>query len=360
MFNTMPVLLGAAAKSLSLSPASLGTLSMTAGIGYLVGTLTGPFWVDRVNRRLASFCIVLGTVISLLTISKLPSEFLLGGFAVFGLFCALASALGMRVLADMPNPERVFGTRLAVELISIGVFLYILSVVFVAKGGFSGGLLGMAMFTALLGLGAFLVPKRSNALAAVKTKWLPSLEQAGPSYAILAIFTVYLMANVGMFFFIGVLAGDFNPSPKQTGLMFTILKWLGGAAGIAGAVIGARAGLRTSHLTALIILYVGLAGLAFAKSFTVFMVSSWVWEFGFTLGCLYQTAAITRFDITNKLVVLVPTAFAVSMILGGKIGGELLSSSGPNGLYILVAICAVLPLLYMVTIRPDPKKYVPA
>jgi len=112
---------------------------------------------------------------------------------------------------------------------------------------------------------------------------------------------------VGLFFFLYVIAQDFNPSPAQNSLMFGVLKWLGGVAGAVGAIIGARAGLRIPHIVAFVILLLGVLGLFTAKNFTTYMISSWVWEFGFTLGCLYQTAAIVRFDISNKLVVLVPS-----------------------------------------------------
>ena len=136
--------------------------------------------------------------------------------------------------------------------------------------------------------------------------------------------------------------------------MFGVLKWLGGAAGAVGAIIGARAGLRIPHLAAFGILILGVIGLALSQSFTAYMISSWVWEFGFTLGCLYQTAAIVRFDISNKLVVLVPMAFGISMIFGGKIAGQILEGGSANGIYIMVAICSILPALYMFLIRPNP------
>ena len=55
VFNTMPLLLGTAGEAFGLSPAQLGTLSLTAGIGYLAGTLTGPLRVARVPWRLAAF-----------------------------------------------------------------------------------------------------------------------------------------------------------------------------------------------------------------------------------------------------------------------------------------------------------------
>ena len=354
VFNTMPLLLGTAGEAFGLSPAQLGTLSLTAGIGYLAGTLTGPLWVERVNWRIAAFAIVAAVIASFLFATQLSGTAIFAGFAIFGFFCALAIALAMRVLADMPDPERAYGTRLSVELVSIGIFLILLPVLFISRAGFSGAMLGLALFAALLGIGAFVFPKKTSSEAASKLKGFPNWQQAGPSWSVLGIFTIYLLVNVGLFFFLYVIAQDFSPTPAQNGLMFGVLKWLGGAAGAVGAIIGARAGLRIPHLAAFGILILGVIGLALSQSFTAYMISSWVWEFGFTLGCLYQTAAIVRFDISNKLVVLVPMAFGISMIFGGKIAGQILEGGSANGIYIMVAICSILPALYMFLIRPNP------
>ena len=144
-------------------------------------------------------------------------------------------------------------------------------------------MLGLALFAALLGLGAFVFPKSSSSEAAARLKGFPNWAQAGSSWSVLAIFTIYLLANVGLFFFLYVIAQDFNPTPAQNGLMFGVLKWLGGAAGAVGAIIGARAGIRLPHLVAFLILIVGVIGLFLAQSFTAYMIASWVWEFGLSL-----------------------------------------------------------------------------
>lgn len=352
VFNTMPLLLNAVSTALALSPDQLGTLSLCAGLGYLAGTLTAPLWVERVNWRVAAFVIIALAAGSFLMAARVNESVLPIAFATFAFFCSLAIALAMRVLADMPDPERAFGTRLSVELISIGVFLGLLPVYFIAKSGFAGAMTGMAGFTILLGLGAFLMPKSSSSKTAAQTKGFPSWNDASRSWGMLAIFLVYLLANVGLFFFLAVIAQKFEPSPEQFGLMFSVLKWLGGGAGLLGAIVGARTGLRLPHMVALGILFVGVIGLFTATSFTSFMVSSWIWEFGFTLGCLYQTSAITRFDPSNKLVVLVPAAFGTSMLVGGKIAGQLLGAGNPNGLYALVAICSLLPSAYVLMSKP--------
>jgi len=162
-----------------------------------------------------------------------------------------------------------------------------------------------------------------------------------------------LLVNVALFFFLAVMAQSFNPSDAQVGLMFLVLKWLGGAAGAIGAIIGMKAGFKPPHLIAFFILLIGIAGMMLAPNFTVFMVSSWIWEFGFTLGCLYATTAITRFDPSKKLVVLVPLTFGISMVLGGIIGGKLMAGGSANSLLIAAALGALLPAAYVMT-TPKP------
>lgn len=348
VFNTMPLLLNALSTTMGLTPEALGNLSLCAGFGYLVGTISGPLWVDRVNWRIAGFWIVVLTALSFLLASVVDGTLLAVTFTGFAFFCALAIALGMRVLAEMPDPERAFGARLSVELLSIGVFLGILPVYFITKAGFSGAMFGLAAFALILGLGVFLMPKQSTQETALEMKGFPSWSMAKELWLMLGIFLFYLLANVGLFFFLAVIAQKFEPTAAQFGLMFLVLKWLGGVAGIIGAIIGARAGLRSPHFVSLFILVLGVAGLFLSKSMTGFMISAWVWEFGFTLGCLYQTSAIARFDPSNKLVVLVPAAFGVSMLLGGKIAGQLLENGSVTGLYLLVLLCSVLPSIFII------------
>ncbi len=358
VFNTMPLLLSSAADAFNMGASTLGSLSLTAGIGYLLGTITTPFWVDRVKWKPMAGLIVVSVTLAFGLSSMLSGVALFAGFALFGFLCALAIGLAMRVLAIMPEPERAFGTRLSVELISIGLFLTVLPTVFIAKAGFSGAMYGLCAFTLLLGVGAFLMPNRAelgkSGSSSSNNSPYPSWDTASNGWIILAIFLVYLLANVGLFFFLAVIAQDFKPNPEQFGVMFGGLKWLGGVAGMVGAFIGARLGLRLPHLLSALLLLGGVAGLFTASNFTAFMISSWVWEFGFTLGCLYMTTAISRFDPSRKLVMLVPAAFGVSMIFGGKIAGQILETGTPSGLYLLVGLCSILPTLYLYLTRITP------
>jgi len=229
VFNTMPLLLSSAGAEFNMSASTLGSLSLTAGIGYLIGTITTPLWVDRIKWKPMAGLIVLSVAAAFGICSTLTGQALFAGFAVFGFLCALAIGLAMRVLAIMPEPERAFGTRLSVELISIGLFLTVLPTLFIVKAGFSGAMYGLCAFTLLLGLGAFLMPNRQvdNNMDAASPKRLtyPSWNAASNGWTILGIFLIYLLANVGLFFFLAFIAQDFKPTPEQFGLMFGGLKW---------------------------------------------------------------------------------------------------------------------------------------
>ena len=135
VFNTMPLWLDALGKEFALEPDRLGTISSNAGWGYLLGTMTAPLWVDRVHWKLSALIFSVFATGTFLFISQAPPSTLVWTFVVYGFACALAIGLASRVLADMPNLERAFGTRLSVELWSIAAFLYILPVFFIAQRG---------------------------------------------------------------------------------------------------------------------------------------------------------------------------------------------------------------------------------
>lgn len=352
-FNTMPLLSGSLGESLSLDGKQIGLISSVAFFGYLVGTLTGPFWVNRVNWRTTSLCVSVLAALSFVMAASASGVMLIASFIGFGFFCSLMHALCMRILADMPDPERAFGARLSVELIIISIVLLLLPATLMVKFGFSGAAYGLAALILIMGLGAFLMPKRENSPAQEAIAF-PSWDQAKGGWICLGLFLIYCLANVGLWIFLYTMAAGFSPTGQQMGFMFGMLKVLGASAGFIGAIIGARAGLRLPNTICLVFITLGVIGLYLSNNFTQFMISSWIWEFGFTLGCLYQTAAIARFDPTNKLIVLVPTAFAISSMVGAGLSGFLTTGGNYLPLLMLVVFCSLLPAAYMFLVRPTP------
>ena len=87
----------------------------------------------------------------------------------------------------------------------------------------------------------------------------------------------------------------------------------------------------------------------------IYALGAWIWEAAFTIGCVYQTAAIARLDASNRLVVLVPAAFAVSAFIGPELAGRLAQSGGFAPLFWLAVACAAIPALLYARPATGPK-----
>ena len=343
-FNTMPLMLATLGESLNLSDQRVGLLGSSAFAGFLAGTLTCPFWVDRVNWRHAAMGGSVLAAFAFLLSSAARGIALNISWIAIGFFCALLIGLGMRILADQANKERAYGMRTGIELISISLLLLVLPVLVIAKYQYQGAAIAMAGFVLMLGAASFWMPAKSSETVLQSEE--KGVFKAPPyGWAALALFLVYLAGNIGLWVFLGRIAQTHDATPEQTGLLFSVLKVIGGASVLGGAWLGARAGVKLPHLVCFAVVVFGALLLWLAPNFMTFAFGAWIWEAGFTLGCLYQTAAIARFDPTNKLVVLVPAAFAISSMLGSSGAGYLSAAGGYSSLYLMAVVISALPTL---------------
>jgi predicted MFS family arabinose efflux permease len=131
--------------------------------------------------------------------------------------------------------------------------------------------------------------------------------------------------------------------PAQTGLVFAVLKLLGGVAAFSVGALGERWSPVKAHAGALLLLVAGLLLLASAAGFPAFALGAWVWEFAFTCGCVLQAAHIARQDPSGRAILLVPAAFALASMVGPGLAGQLYSP-GAGAVLCLAALTSVGPL----------------
>lgn len=338
-FNTMPILLGAFADQLKLGPAELGTLGSACTGGYLVSTLLGPLWVDRAPWRLAAIVGAIATAATLLWSAGAGGTPFLP-FAAFGFAAGLMHSLGMRIVGEGADKERAFGIRLFTELVLIATLLYFLPAALAARG-LMGGAQMLAVAALVMGLSAFLLPRGPAAADAAQQVGAGSAAgRAG--WIALGIFVLFACGQVALWVFLERIAHDIGAGAAQMGLLFSVLKVVGGLSAALVAALGDKLGNRMPHLLVFIVLCVGVALLAARPSFMVFAFGAWIWEAAFTIGCVFQTAAIAKLDPGNKLVVLVPAAFAISAFVGPALGG-MLAATGFAPLLALAVACAAIP-----------------
>lgn len=340
-FNTLPVILGSLADSLSLDPVGMGLLGSICTGGYLLGALSGPVWVDQVNWRVATAVAAIGVAAALCVSATATGTTLKVALAAFGCCAALMHCLGNRMIGELPDKERGFGIRLFVELVFVAGVLAILPFS-IARAGYSGAAWTLAFAAAVLGLAAFLVPARGASASATV---IISRRTATLGWMALAAFTLYAVGQVALWVFLDRIAKRVDAQPAELATLFSMLKFVGGGAAAFVSLLGARLGDRLPHALAFVVLACGIVILQAADSFWPMAFGAWIWEAGFTIGCVYQIAAMSKLDPSNRLVVLVPAAFAISSFVGPAVGGQLTQSGSFTPLLIAALVCAIVPTL---------------
>ena len=93
-----------------------------------------------------------------------------------------------------------------------------------------------------------------------------------------------------------------------------------------------------------VVIATGGALLFNARGFVVYALGAWIWEVGFTWGCIYQTAAIACLDPHGRAIMLIPAAFGMSSMAGPALAGVLVAD-GFGSLLGLVLVTGALPLV---------------
>ena len=344
-FNSLPVMLGSLAEAFKLEPAAVGFMGSVCFAGYLVGTLGAPLWIERLNWRLITVISALGTAGSFAlsaASADLKGQYI--AWALIGFFASTMTCLGMRILTDLPDKVRAFGVRQGVELSVTAAVLFALPPLVIAQWQYQGAAAALAVVVLVLGVSAIWVPARSvlagvdGASAAAANPKLPVAAWVG-----LVVFFVYLVGNIGLWAFLERIGAGLKLEPAQTGLVFAVLKLLGGVAAFSVGALGERWSPVKAHAGALLLLVAGLALLATATGFPAFALGAWVWEFAFTCGCVLQAAHIARQDPSGRAILLVPAAFALASMVGPGLAGQLYVP-GAAQVLLLAALTSVVPL----------------
>ncbi|MFJ4387776.1 MFS transporter [Pseudomonas sp. NPDC089408] len=347
-FNTLPILLGAMVDSLGFSIEQVGLLGSVCFAGYLLGTLVAVMLIDHLNWRWLTLACALGAATAYGMSSWLPAAVQLPIWALIGFFAALMTCLGMRIMGQMANKERALGMRLGIELGVVAAVLFALPSLVITHFQYAGAAVMLAVVIVLLSVSALALPRRQDFMVESSANHTGSLLSrfAFPpaAYVALVCFFLFGSGQIGLWAFLERLGHGLALQPTEMGTVFAVLKLLGGAAALALALVGDRLGVRIPHLLVLAVLGVGLLLLGNAEGFLSYALGAWIWEVGFTWGCVYQTAAIARLDSSGRSIMLIPGAFALSSMAGPALAGKLLSQ-GYSELLWLAALCALIPVL---------------
>lgn len=345
-FNALPLLLGSLAESFQLTPQAVGLMGSVCFGGYLLGTVGAPVWINRLDWRRLTVASAAAAALAFAASSQVREiPVLVVAWAAIGFFASTMTCLGLRVLSDLPNPVRAFGIRQGVELTVTAAVLFALPPLVIARWAYPGAALALAAVVVLLGLSARWVPRRPLAADAAAGPARRSGGLSGESLVALAVFFCFLVGNIGLWAFLERIGKAQAIAAAQMGIVFAVLKLLGGAAAFSVAGVGERVPGPWRFGAVALLAGLGLALLTWGTGFLGFALGAWVWEFAFTCGCIYLTAVIARHDTSGRAIVLVPAVFAASSMVGPGLAGQLAGDGRFDSVLLLAAASTVVPVL---------------
>jgi len=334
--SVLPLLLTAAARKFALDAGQIGLLGSCHLAGFALVAITSNRWLRRFNWR----TLVGGgamTSLAALTACGFASTYymLLTAAAFDGAGLGVLYTLCVAVISENHRPDRAFGIKLAVEVISGGAVFLLLSGFVIPRWGFSGASFALAALVGtvtLIGLARFparglqsppderpTIRERGGNFRAMLRNWAPWTGLAG-------LFISYAGIS-SLWAFFAELAPTFGIDDRAASSAFMMALGVGGAGGIAAAVIGDRFGRATPLVFGMLLAIVGAAALQWGHGFPAYLVGVVLTVGLANFPMAYQMGMIASADERGDVAVLMPAAMAIGGALGPLIAGGLLSNA---------------------------------
>lgn len=350
-FNSLPILLGSLADTFGLAPEQIGLLGSICFAGYLVGTLSSVLVINRFCWRNLTMTCALASVALLLLSSVSGAQWQMPLWAMIGFFAAMMTCLGLKIIGQMLNKERALGIRQGTELGVTALVLFALPAFVISQFGYAGAAISLSVIIIVLSISVLWLPKDSH-LEHDNEGLRTQIDIPFGAWLALAVFLIFATGNIALWAFLERMGNGIELSPAQLGIVFAVLKLLGGAAAFSVAIIGDKLGLRKPYVIILSVLALGLYLIWLSLSqasnqFVLFAMGAWIWEVAFTWGCVFQTAAVARLDPKGRAIMLIPAAFGVSAMVGPALGGWLVATSYQHVLWLALASSVVAVICFM-------------
>ena len=339
-FNIMPVILGSAADHYDLIPREIGLLGGITLLGWVTGTLICFLVLIKTDWRWLSGAgfLLAAAGVQLSLFSESTSLLYLAWFTL-GFGCSLPTCIVFEVLAQTQNQERSFGMLTFFVVAVSAIVLYVIPTYILPYWQYTGLVNSISLLLICALLLVWIFPSNSPPQSEASNDSDDSSNST--AWIALAAFFIFFAGQSGLWAFLERAGREIDLSPKDIGLALSILKMVGGLAGVAAMVIATRFGIRWPYVASLLGIMFGTYLLDSANSLAMYAMGGWIWEFFFALVFCYSTAAISRLDKTDRMVVLIPGAAGLGGAVGPVIAGFLKTGPGFLPIYIFTVICTL-------------------
>lgn len=346
-YNLLPLFVGTAQDYRGYDNESTGLISSAFFAGYTLTTSTAFFWIRRVNWRTTSLLALVIASVALLLVGYIQHM----GLLVFCIFVAGGSlsvvyGVGATILGDTSSPARWYGLKVSAEALLGAFMLMILPGTLVARFGFMGLMMGMALAVVLF------MPV---------LKWLPVSGRVRPEHGAgttnlaprlrmsiwAALFAVmsFIFSATMIWAFLERMANSAGFEPVMVGNILSLTLIFAVFGSMVAVLAGSRFGSGRPFLGATVIFLVGITLLASYTSLLVFAIGACLFTFSVGLGISYVVTIVANLDLDGRYVVLTVPALGFGVMAAPAVGGALSTDHGFTAVLIAGGLAVAVSLL---------------
>ncbi len=331
-YNILPLFLGTAQDFRGLSDSAAGILSSSFYLGFTLTAMTAFFWIRKFSWR-AITLLAVPVAIAAMVFAGFAGSYLLMLFGVFvagGAFSVLYG-IGTTMLSDTSHPARWYGLKIAAEA-GIGVVLLaVLPGAVIAKWGFEGFMVALAVTVLLV----------SPMLVGLPVHGIKGIGGAGPHrneamvpglrialWLGLCGVLCYLFSTTMVWAFVERMANEAGLGAAATGnvLSLSLVFAIGGS--LLAVVLADRFGSGKPIVASGLLMLGAIYLFARMDSLLSFGVAACTFTLTFGLGIPYMVTVVADLDLDGRYVVLTVPAIGIGVSLAPAIGGMLTGMGG--------------------------------
>lgn len=339
--NLQPLILGALADSYGLSDRQLGHISAIF-VGFATAcSISGPFWVRRVDWRNFSRLVIVLAILTLASGALLTSPVLiLALFAVLGLLKGSLGIPAFASLGDSSNPDRNYGVSIGFQAFLSAAVTIPAAAWVIPRYGVSGLFTTLAaiiatgiLICAWLPRSGLDVPTSADSgsrgaifSAAALPAWIALLSAAAFTGGILGFW--YFIERIGVERGVGhgLIGVTLSLCSLATIVTAAIVAWLGG-----------RLSSFTFVGVGTLLLLFGFGSLQFAGS-AAYIAGALGFALGWGMAQPAYYAVLRKVDVTGRLFVAAPAASGLAGVTIGIVAGPIIEAGGYAAMIMTSAI----------------------
>lgn len=337
----LPFFVGLQISTGGLTETQAGSLGSSYLIGFSIVSLTGVWWVPRINWQLQTL-VASAIIIACLWLIQAVDQYFFRLLATFvmGLMMGSFWAVAYRIFGATTNPDRSFAIGIVVSYTMLAIISYAIGQYVIPKYGFLGSVIVLSSIIGLLSISGFFIPagiradtvhdsdSRSDSLSWPVGLALLGLLMTGLSFAAVWAFAERIGATAG-----------FNNTQISAVIASNLLASAAGS--VVASILGVRFGRALPLMCGLILLLASVLVLTQADVFWLYGLA--ISGLGFCVGFVlpYQMGAISAADSAGRFVVLIGAAQGFGSALGAYLGGVAFNIGGASSLSIMAATALV-------------------